>query len=171
MAGYVGNLSCLWFPCSWQTAGRRLKVVSPLETWFCPSTASPQRAWTTWRPRTRSRAALETSASPCRSKPRAPTLNVLCVCVCMCVCMRGHKTENHSTLRWFNVWTCTGSHLSPWQHRIHTLPFKHSQTNPPSLHRILKSMLPPFNPRHPAHRQMFTVVVGINLSSNAQQCH
>lgn len=58
--------SCL---CSWRMAVRQPKVASPSETWFCPLTASPRRAWTTWRPRTRSRVAPATSASPCRSKP------------------------------------------------------------------------------------------------------
>lgn len=55
--------------CSWRMVVRQPKVALLLETRFCPLTASPRRAWTTWRPRTRSRATLATSAWLCWSKP------------------------------------------------------------------------------------------------------
>lgn len=59
--------------CSWRTVGRRPEPRWASATSFCPLTASPRRAWTTWRPRTRSRPAQASSVSLCRGSASTHT--------------------------------------------------------------------------------------------------
>lgn len=155
-AGYKDNLWC-WFLCFYSSLmeGRQLKVVFLLETLFCLLTVSPQRAWTTWRPRTRSRAAPATSTSPCRSKPCARTH-----CISIHVCVWDFITVLHVNVdgRTF-VFTTTQDPSSSF----HALP------DEAVLHYIWSScFFSPLNHRQATHRQMFTAVEGVNHSSYTQ---
>lgn len=154
-AGHKDNLWC-WFLCfcSSLMEGRQLKVVFLLETWFCLLTVSPRRAWTTWRLRTRSRAALATSASHCRSKP----------------CTRTHCISIRVCARLYHNFTCERKWKNIYLHHNTGSKFLLSRTprwGSSALH--LKLMLFfPLNHRQPTHRQMFTVVEGVNHSSYTQ---
>lgn len=124
-------------------AVRQPKVASLSETRFCLLTVSPRRAWTTWRPRTRSKAAPATSASLCRSKPW-PSPQLPRTLYLVLVSVRNRKTFVFMTVEDRDTCFNTHSH-NPLDLKLH------------------------FHHRDFTSTQMFTVVVGAWSSCHTQK--
>lgn len=152
---------CVFCVCSWRMVGRRLKVALLLETWFCPLAASPPRPWTTWRLRTRSRAALATSASPCRSKLWAHAQHMRSrVCVCVVIKLKpgrytmiSHAKVSGNTFIFLTAEDPNGCFQT--------------KSNRPRIR--FEAQASALEQRHAACRQMFRV--GVNVCSDTQQLH